>query len=165
MRKAADILEKTTQSAAEGGSAQKYLTFFVDGQLYAVPSSQVMEIIRMQPITYMPKMPPFVKGIINLRGKIVPLIDLAMRFGKPLIEYDDRTSIIVAETEEYNVGFIVAAVNDVADIYSNQVSDSPALAKGYSNRYITGIATLESTVAMLLDIDKVLKDTSDGSAE
>ena len=164
-KKSADILEKTTQSAAEGISAQKYLTFFIDGQLYAVPSNQVMEIIRMQPITYMPKTPPFVKGIINLRGKIVPLIDLALRFDKPDKEYDDRTSIIVVETEEYSVGFIVAAVNDVTDIDASQITDSPTLAKGCANRYIIGIATLDNEVAMLLDVDKVLKDISDGSEE
>ena len=115
----AGILKKLNQSSAESVSVEKYLTFYIENQLYAIPSSQVMEIIRMQPITFMPNMPSFVKGIINLRGKIVPLIDLNMKFGKPGSEYNDRTSIVVVEAEDINVGLIVEAVNDVTDIAEN----------------------------------------------
>lgn len=164
MKKAkADSLKNPVQSSAETAAVEKYLTFYIQGQLYAIPSSQVVEIIRMQPITFMPKMPAFVKGIINLRGKIVPLIDICMKFGKTTSEYDDRTSIIVVETEDYNVGLIVEGVNDVTDISENQISESPTLSKGDMNRYVYGIATLENEIAMLLDIMKVLKEDSLGS--
>lgn len=156
-------LKKLNQSLAESVSIEKYLTFYIESQLYAIPSSQVVEIIRMQPITFMPNMPPFVKGIINLRGKIVPLIDLCMKFGKPDSEYNDRTSIIVVDAEELNVGLIVEAVNDVTDITENQITDSPTLSKGNVNRYVCGIATLESEVAMLLDLEKVLKEDMVGT--
>lgn len=162
-KKVVDILETSNQSAQENVSLEKYLTFFIEDQLFAIPSNQVMEIIRMQPITYMPKMPIYIKGIINLRGKIVPLIDLAQRFDKPQKEYDDRTSIIVVDTSNYNVGLIVEAVNDVTDISLNQITDSPTLAKGAGNRYVKGIATLETGVAMLLDVDKVLENAEDES--
>lgn len=162
-KSAVGILKKLNQSSAESVPVEKYLTFYIENQLYAIPSSQVMEIIRMQPITFMPNMPPFVKGIINLRGKIVPLIDLCMKFGKPDSEYNDRTSIVVVDAEDFNVGLIVEAVNDVTDIAENQITDSPALSKGNVNRYVCGIATLENEVAMLLDLMKVLKEDTNGT--
>ncbi len=151
-----DIFAKSGGSSPENGSAEKYLTFFIDEQLFAIQSSNVVEIIRMQPITFMPQLPPFVKGVINLRGKIVPLIDLRLKLNKAPIEYDDHTSIVVVETGEFSVGFIVDRVNDVTDISKNQISDPPRLAKDATNNYLTGIATLESGVALLLNVMKLL---------
>ena len=156
-----NIFNKSDSSSVENIPVEKYLTFFIEKQLLAIPSSHVVEIMRMQPITYMPKLPPFVKGIINLRGKIVPLIDLRLKFGSPAREYDDRTSIIVVETSDYNVGLIVDSVNDVTDIYTNQITDSPTRMKGRASGAVIGIATLEDGAAMLLDIMKVLSNTID----
>ncbi|HHV31951.1 chemotaxis protein CheW [Caproiciproducens sp. LBM24188] len=155
-----EVLEKASQSSAENVPTEKYLTFFIDGQLFALQSSQVVEIIRMQPITFMPHLPPFVKGVINLRGKIVPLIDLRLKLGKPEIEYNDRTSIIVVETGEFSIGFIVDMVNDVVDVSNNQISESPRLGKDITNNYVSGIATLEHEVALILNLTKLLTEDS-----
>jgi purine-binding chemotaxis protein CheW len=155
---AENILSKNDNKGNENIFKEKYLTFFIDEQLFAIPSSQVVEIIRMQPITYIPKLPPFVIGVINLRGKIVPLIDLRLKFNKEPREYDDYTSIIVVETGDLSVGFIVDRVNDVTDVSKNQISDSPKLAKDTTNGFITGIATLFGEAVMLLDTMKILSD-------
>jgi purine-binding chemotaxis protein CheW len=146
-------------STAESVSTEKHLTFFIDNQLFAIQSSHVVEIIRMQPITFMPKLPPFVKGVINLRGKIVPLIDLRLKLGKEPAEYDEHTSIVVVDTGDVSVGFIVDRVNDVTDIAKDQISESPKLAKSAENNYVTGIATLENEVAMILDPVCILTET------
>lgn len=158
-------MEKTNQNfladnskSNDNSSKEKHLTFFVDEQLLSIPSSQVVEIIRMQPITFIPKLPHFVIGVINLRGKIVPLINLRLKFNKEPKQYDDYTSIIVTETEEYSVGFIVDRVNDVTDISKNQISDAPKLAKETSGSFISGIATVSEETVMLLDVMKILTD-------
>jgi purine-binding chemotaxis protein CheW len=152
-----EILENNNQSAFENIPSEKYLTFFINGQLYAIPSSEVVEIIRMQPITFMPKLPAFVKGVINLRGKIVPLVDLRLKFDLEERAYDDHTSIIVIEHGELIIGFIVDTVNDVTDIAEDQISDAPKLARNEGGNYVCGIVHLEKNVALLLDIMKVLE--------
>ena len=160
-KKVEDLLSNSGSSSNENVPTEKYLTFFIDNQLFAIQSSQVVEIIRMQPITFMPNLPPFVKGVINLRGKIVPLIDLRLKLNKEPMEYDDHTSIVVVEAGDFSVGFIVDRVNDVTDISKNQISDSPKLAKDTTNNYVYGIATLENGVAMLLDVMKLLEKNDD----
>lgn len=145
----------------ETGSMEKYLTFFIDGQLFAIPSSEVVEIIRMQPITFIPKIPPFIIGVINLRGKIVPLVDVRLKFNKEKREYDDHTSIIVAEVNDLSVGLIVDSVNDVTNIAKNQISDTPRLSKDTTNSFVKGIATLNENAVMILDIERILADEDD----
>ncbi len=103
----------------ESISTEKYLTFFIDKQLYAIPSNEVIEIMCMQPITHIPNLPPFIKGVINLRGKIVPIVDMRSKFDKESAAYGSRTNIIVVETEDLNAGLIVDTVNDVSDIAKN----------------------------------------------
>lgn len=149
-------------SSAENVQAEKYLTFFIENQLFALKSSEVVEIIRMQPITFLPKLPSFIKGVINLRGKIVPLIDLRLKLEKPAAEYNDMTSIIVSETGSFIVGFIVDKVNDVTDISKNQISESPRLARDTGNHYVTGIATLGSSVALVLNVMQLLEESEAG---
>lgn len=157
---AEDILVKNN-TQVENGSMEKYLTFFIDGQLYAIPSSEVVEIIRMQPITFIPKIPPFIIGVINLRGKIVPLVDVRLKFNKEKREYDDHTSIIVAEVNDLSVGLIVDSVNDVTNIAKNQISDTPRLSKDTTNSFVKGIATLNENAVMILDIERILADEDD----
>ena len=137
---------------------EKYLTFYIDGQLYSVPTSQVVEIIRMQPITYMPNTIDYVKGVINLRGKVVPVIDMRLRFKKEEKPYDTRTSIVIVESGEMTVGLIVDTVKDVRDVSAEQINKSPR-SKGQSangKNFVCGIVTLDNESAMLLDTAKVL---------
>ncbi len=148
-------------NSVDNDFTEKYLTFFIEEQIFAVQSSSVIEIIRMQPITFMPKLPPYVKGVINLRGKIVPLIDLRIKLGKEPKEYDEHTSIVVLDTNETSVGFIVDRVNDVADIAKSQISDSPKLAKDSDSGYVSGIATLDTQVAMILSLTSILTEDNE----
>lgn len=145
------VAEPETQALFE-----KYLTFFIDSQLYAIPSNQVIEIIRMQPITYMPKLPEFVKGVINLRGKIVPLIDMRLKFSKEEIPYEERTSIIICEVEDMSIGIIVDSVNDVSDISASEISNAPKFTNDSGNGYICGMVHLSENVAMLLNMENIL---------
>ncbi len=140
---------------------EKYLTFFVDKQLYTIPSSQVIEIISMLPITYMPRLPEFVKGVINIRGKVIPVIELQMRLKKTPAVYDDQTCIIVIEIGELIAGFIVDQVHDVTDIAKNQISPAPKVSKKDKERdFLCGIAKLNDSIAMILDSEKTMEDSA-----
>ena len=92
---------------------EKYLTFLIDKQYYAYPIKDVREIIEMQPITEIPEFPSYAKGIIDLRNKVVPIIDVRLRFYKPEIEYTERTCIIVLDIKDIQIGFIVDTVDEV----------------------------------------------------
>lgn len=150
-------------STVKSDITEKYLTFFIDSQLYTIPTSEVVEIIRIQPITFMPNLPNYVKGVINIRGKIVPLIDMRLKFCKEEKKYDGRTSVIIVENGEMTVGLIVDSVQDVRDVTENQISASPKYKKSAGDHYVRGIVTFENKSAMLLDIEKVLvHKTTDG---
>lgn len=151
---------KSNSAPVEKSVSEKYLTFLIDGQLYALPTRQVSEIIRMQPITFMPRLPEYIRGVINLRGKIVPMVDMRLKFGKPLREYDGKTSTVIVEFEGSSVGLIADTVYDVRNIAENQICPPP---KGKSRggvSYISGIATFENNVAMVLDLKKLLSGES-----
>lgn len=147
---------KKKDAAAKIVNTEKYLTFHIDGQLYTIPTSEVVEIIRMQTITFMPNLPDYVKGVINLRGKIVPLIDMRLKFAKEEQEYGQRTSIIIVECGEMTVGLIVDSVKDVRDVADKQISSAPKYKKDLGDNYIKGIVSFGKESAMLMDIERVL---------
>lgn len=140
----------------------KYLTFLLKGEEYAISITQIIEIIGMQAITEIPKTPASVKGVINLRGKIIPIMDLRLKFGMEEKEYDERTCTIVVEIErdgeQRQVGLIVDTVNEVTNI---EAIDAPPTfdEQGYE-RFILGIGKLKDRVIMILDIRDVIT-TSD----
>lgn len=146
-------------SADTDGEKEKYLTFFVDKQLYSIPSSQVIEIISISPVTYLPKLPEFVKGVINIRGKVIPLIELQLRLKKTSAVYDEHTCIIVVEIGDNSVGFIVDRVHDVTDISKSQISPPPKMSNAEKEReFLAGIAKLGDGIAMILDTAKTIAD-------
>lgn len=147
---------KNVLSVVENAPAEKYLTFFIDRQLYALPTSRIVEIIRMQPITFFPNLPEYVKGVINLRGKIVPLIDMRLKFAKESVPYDSRTSIVIVENAPMTAGLIVDAVKDVRDVAKSQIFDAPRRKRSVGDRYVCSIASLEKESAMVLDLARVL---------
>lgn len=136
----------------------KYLTFFTEKQLFGVPISDVVQIVGMQEITEVPEFPSYAKGIINLRGSIIPVIDVRLRFGKQEKEYDERTCIIVTMIHESSVGFIVDAVDAVTDIDDGNISPPPRVAGEYTSSYLTGIAKHEGKVVLLMDTQKLLSN-------
>lgn len=151
----------TEGTATKQNTSEKYLTFYIDGQIFAIPSSLVVEIVRIQTITLMPKLPSYVKGVINLRGKIVPLIDLRLKLSKPELEYNDQTSIVVTQTEDAIIGLIVDSVDDVTDIATKDVNETPSLGREKSNPFVTGIVTLSKGPALLLNLKRILTENED----
>ncbi len=138
----------------------KYLTFSMADEEYGIGILIIKEIIGMMAITSVPQTPEFVKGIINLRGKVIPVIDLRLRFGMEAIGYTERTCIIVVEitggTGTIQIGIVVDSVSEVLTISGDEVEDTPTFGTSLNTDYILGMAKMEGGVKILLDIDKVL---------
>lgn len=134
----------------------KYLTFILGKECYGIAIRHVTEIIGLQPITEVPETPPYIKGIINLRGKIIPVMDVRLRFRKEAREYNDRTCIIVVNIQETAVGLIIDAVSEVLVIPDQDIAPPPELNKEAHQRYIQGIGKVGSDVKLLLDCEKLL---------
>ena len=138
----------------------KYLTFTLAGEEYGIGILKIKEIIGMMPITSVPRTPGFVKGGINLRGKVIPVVDLRMRFSMAAIDYTDRTCIIVVETSgrgaDIVIGIVVDSVSEVLNIKSEDIEDTPTFGTRLNTDFILGMAKMEGNVKILLDIDAVL---------
>ena len=139
----------------EDTQKDKYLTFRIANEDYGIAIANVTEIIGIQSITEIPEMPGYIKGVINLRGKVIPVMDVRKRFKLPEREYDERTCIIVAEIDGTSVGLVVDTVNEVADIPEEQV-EPPPKSKHKGGSYIQGIGKIGKEVKILLDINKIL---------
>lgn len=135
----------------------KFLTFMLGEESYGLPILQVQAIQQLQPITHVPRMPDYVKGVINLRGKIVKLIDLRLKFGLPEKEYNDRTCIIVVDLDGGDTvsGLVVDVVSEQLDIDADSIEPPPADG-GVALEYMTGIGKAKGKVIMLLDPSKIL---------
>lgn len=141
----------------EDSQKDKYLTFMLDEECYGIEIRHVTEIISMQKITPVPEMPDFVRGIVNLRGKIIPVMDVRLRFKKPFKEYMDRTCIIVIDIHDLSIGLIVDQVSEVITIPASDVAQPPDLQKR-GNRFVMGIGKVGQEVKLLLDCEKMLTD-------
>ncbi|MFH1624664.1 MAG: chemotaxis protein CheW [Pseudomonadota bacterium] len=131
------------------------VTFNIGGEEFGVDILKVQEINRMLQITRVPRSPDFVEGVINLRGKVVPVIDLRKRFNLEKKKADKQTRIIVVEVEKKIVGFIVDAVSEVLRIPSSTVESPPPILAGIDSEYITGVGKLEDRLLILLDLNKL----------
>lgn len=138
----------------------KYLTFTMAEEEYGISILKIKEIIRMMPITSVPQTPDFVKGVINLRGKVIPVMDLRLRFGMDAIDYTERTCIIVVEIAvpagHVMIGIVVDSVSEVLNIKRDDIEDTPTFGTKLNTDYILGMAKMEGSVKILLDIDQVL---------
>lgn len=136
----------------------KYLTFYTDKQLFGILISEVVQIVGIQEITAVPEFPSYAKGVINLRGIIIPIIDVRLRLKKEEMQYNERTCIIVTNINGSHIGFIVDSVNEVTNIYNDNISNPPQMGTDYVNTYITGIAKLNNDIVLLIDLKKILND-------
>ncbi len=132
------------------------VTFSIGDEEFGVDILKVQEIIRTMEITKVPKAPPFVEGVINLRGNVIPIIDLRKRFGLDTREHDKHTRIIVIEIHNMIVGFVVDAVSEVLRIPANTVEPPPPVVSGLESEYISGVGKLEDRLLILLDLDRLL---------
>ncbi|MBN2852512.1 MAG: purine-binding chemotaxis protein CheW [Clostridia bacterium] len=136
----------------------RFLTFNLGDEAFGLEIKHVTEIIGVQPITLIPEVPNFVKGIINLRGKIIPVIDVRLKFKKEAIKYDDRTCIIVVDINNISAGFIVDNVSEVLTISEENIVPPPEYKIGFQNNYIKNIGKTENGVKLLLDCQKMLNE-------
>ena len=145
--------------AEEDTQKNKYLTFVLGNESYGIEIRHVTEIIGVQPITSIPEVPEYVKGIVNLRGKIIPVIDVRLKFRKQPVDYDDRTCIVVVDIQDTTVGLIVDQVTEVLSISEEQIDLPPDAKTGFNNRYIKGIGRVDQQVKLLLDCSKLLTES------
>lgn len=139
-------------------SAQKYLSFEVKDEMYAMEILDVKEIIAMMRFTQVPKMPNFVKGVINLRGIIIPIIDMRLKFEMPELEYTDRTSIIIGIIDEDYVGFVVDRTADVLNINPEEMSPPPKFGTAIDTQFLKSMAKTQNGVVMIVDIKKIFTE-------
>ena len=144
------------------GLEGKYLTFSLGKEEYGISILRVKEIIGMMPIRSMPRTPHFIKGVINLRGKVIPIVDLRLKFGLEQLEATERTCIIVVEVSggETSVltGIVVDSVSEVLNIKGSDIEEAPALGVRLNTDYIRGMAKTDKSVRVLLNIDRVIQD-------
>ena len=132
------------------------VTFSIDDEEFGVDILKVQEIIRTMEITKVPRAPEFVEGVINLRGKVIPIIDLRRRFGLVSRDHDKHTRIIVIDISNMIVGFVVDSVSEVLRIPSSTVEPPPPVVAGLESEYISGVGKLEDRLLILLDLDRLL---------
>ncbi len=150
----------TNEKAKKMTKKKKYITFFLEDEEYSIEIHKVKTILGMMEITPLPNTPNYIQGVINLRGKIVPIIDLRLKFGFDFQEYTDRTSIIVVEIEINNkttpIGMVVDKVSEVLQVGDEDLEDTPYFGVNINTDFILGMAKVKDDVKILLDIDKVL---------
>ena len=138
----------------------KYLTFSLAGEEYGIGILKVKEIIGMMSITMVPQTPSYLKGVINLRGKVIPVVDLRLKFGMESIEYNERTCIIVVEISgtgrTVHMGIVVDSVSEVLNIKAGDIEETPNFGTKLNTEYILGMAKSAGGIKILLDIDRVL---------
>lgn len=142
----------------EDTQKDKFLTFSLGKEEYGIEIMYVTEIIGIQPITEIPEMPIFVKGIINLRGKIIPVIDVRIRFNKEYKDYNDRTCIIVIDIKDISVGLIVDSVSEVITIPEKDILPPPEVNNTFQNKYIKNIGKVGDEVKLLINSEKLISD-------
>lgn len=146
-------------AAAADSRAGKYLSFQLGDEEYAIQVLRVREIVKLQHITGVPETPTDVRGVINLRGRIIPVIDLRLKFGMGAKEYDQRTCIIVVEpkgSDQGPIGIIVDEVSEVLTLAESDVQPTPDFGGGVTTPFLLGMAKVRDEVKILLDIDQVL---------
>jgi purine-binding chemotaxis protein CheW len=150
----------TTVAGPEAGEAGQYLTFVLGAETFAIGIMAIKEIIEYASLTEVPMMPAYVRGVINLRGAVVPVLDLPLRFGKGASAVTKRTCIVIIEvvlgSERHTLGLVVDAVNAVLDIPSSDIEPPPAFGASIRTEFIRGMVKVNSKFVILLDVDHAL---------
>ena len=134
----------------------KFLTFILGSEVYGIEILKVREIIKLMDITTVPQTPDYMKGVINLRGKVIPIVDLRSKFSMPEVEHTQETCIIVAEVNTTSIGIIVDSVSEVSNINSDEIEEAPQLGQGIDTNFILGLGKTKERIIILLDIELVL---------
>ncbi|MFA6193099.1 MAG: chemotaxis protein CheW [Sulfurimonas sp.] len=142
----------------EAGHRHRYLSFFVQDEQYGIEISHINEIIAMMKITHVPRTPSFVEGVVNLRGSIIPIVDIRGKFGLEKKEHDMNTAIIINEVSGVNIGFIVDRVEDVLTFADKDLSEPPKFGSHIDTSFIQSVAEVGSDVILILDMEKIFED-------
>lgn len=134
--------------------SNRYLTFYIGDAIYGIELLHVIEIISIQTITRVPHVSEYIKGIVNLRGKIVPVIDVRLKFRLPEKDYDEKTCIVVVVIDDMNVGLIVDSVSEVATVDLNQLASPPEFSDGATNKYLKSVSTFAGRLILNIDCEK-----------
>ena len=145
-----------TQDPAAAGEEQQLVVFHLGAELYGVEIARVHEIIRLMQVTRVPRAPSFVEGVINLRGKVIPVVDLRRRFGLPQAEHTRASRIVVVELSDHVVGVIVDGVSEVLRVNTATIEPPSPVVAGIDSEYLSGIAKVDEQLIILLDLDRVL---------
>ena len=146
------VVEKRERSALEG----KFLTFILGKEIYGFEILKVREIIGLMDITTVPQTPEYMKGVINLRGKVIPVIDLRLKFSMQEKEHTDETCVIVVEVNNTSIGIIVDSVSEVLEITRGEIEESPHFGQDIDTSYIMGLGKVKEKIVILLDIEEIL---------
>jgi purine-binding chemotaxis protein CheW len=146
------VAEKKDTSAMDG----KFLTFILGNEVYGIEILKAREIIGLMDITTVPQTPEYMKGVINLRGKVIPVIDLRLKFGMPEEEHTQETCVIVVEVNNTSLGIIVDSVSEVSDINGGEIEDAPSFGQGIDTSFIMALGKVKDKIIILLDIEAVL---------
>ncbi|MGD8782570.1 MAG: chemotaxis protein CheW [Ignavibacteria bacterium] len=149
-------MENQIEKQSEVQEILQLVSFRIDTEEFGVDILKVQEIIRMVPITKVPNAPDFVEGVINLRGRVIPVIDLRIKLGHQKIEYNNGTRIIVVEINSTTLGFVVDSVSEVLRIPQNITEAPPEMVAGIDSDFITAVGKLEDKLLILLDFEKIL---------
>lgn len=151
-------LEEEQTEELQDTMADLYIIFFIDGKEYGIEIRYLIEIIAFQPITFIPNLPKYVKGVIDLRGKIIPVIDVRIRFGIPEVEYTDNTCILILNFNNLNVGLIVDGVKEVLKIPNDSIEPSPGFEEANMEKFVDSIGKSGDTLNILINVEKFINE-------
>ncbi len=146
-------MEQTTAQSRR----ERYLTFYLGEEQYGIAIDRIKEIIAIMKVTNVPKTPEYMRGVINLRGSIIPVVDTRLRFGMESKEEDMHTAIVIVEVDKVNIGFIVDRVEEVASIDSANLSEPPKFGNSIDTDFICSMAQMDENVVMILDVLKLFQ--------
>lgn len=149
---------KAIENEEESVQKRRYLSFFVADEQYGIEISHINEIIAVMNITHVPRTPSFVEGVINLRGSIIPIVDIRGKFGLEKKEHDMNTAIIINEVSGVNIGFIVDRVEDVLTFDIKDLNEPPKFGSHIDTSFIQSVAEVDSDVILILDMEKIFED-------
>jgi len=152
---------QNVNTVAEGDMSDRYLTFYLGETVYGLELFRVVDILTIPPITPVPGIPSYIKGVTNLRGKIVPVIDVRTKFNQMEVEYTDKTCIIVVVIHDMQVGLIVDSVSDVVTVGPNELTNPPEFGVNESNKYLSTIAHTGGRIILNIDCEKFFANDLD----
>ncbi|RJP75508.1 MAG: purine-binding chemotaxis protein CheW [Desulfobacteraceae bacterium] len=153
-----ETLSEDLYDDGEDTMKDRYFTFRIGNEEYGIEIMYVIEVIGIQKITEVPDMPVFVKGVINLRGQVIPVMDVRVRFGMEEQAYNERTCIVVVTIKDSAIGLVVDMVSDVIDIPEKDVDPPPKISRKPGSRFIKGLGKIDNQVKILLDVQRLLYD-------